>query len=158
MLYILYFMFYVKFFQCHAKKFIQVNVSSSQQYLLWFRYLFISFKPKKIVSSFLYFSLIFGLVEFIRGLILTGFPWNLIAYSFSNQLEILGVISVIGTYGFNLFCISLFTSPALLFLRKSKKEFSIFQQQTKKQQKHFNTVVIQKVLYPPLNLPTHLQF
>ena len=90
-----------------------------------FSYLFISLKPKKIVSSFLCFSLIFGLVEFIRGLILTGFPWNLIAYSFSNQLEILGIISVIGTYGFNLFCISLFTSPAILILRDSRRDLGI---------------------------------
>ena len=36
-----------------------------------FSYLFISLKPKKIVNSFLCFSLIFGLVEFVRGLILT---------------------------------------------------------------------------------------
>ena len=90
-----------------------------------FSYLFISLKPKKIVNSFLCFSLIFGLVEFVRGLILTGFPWNLIAYSFSNQLEILGIISVIGTYGFNLFCISLFTSPAILILRDSRRDLGI---------------------------------
>mgnify|MGYP007000155811 CR=1 len=47
-------------------------------------YLFIILKPKKNLSSFFLFSLIFGIVEFIRGSILTGFPWNLIAYSFSN--------------------------------------------------------------------------
>ena len=68
-------------------------------------YLFIVFKPKKNLSSFFLFCLIFGIVEFIRGSILTGFPWNLIAYSFSNQLEILNITSIIGTYSFNLFCI-----------------------------------------------------
>ena len=83
-------------------------------------YLFIILKPKKIVSSFLVFSLIFGVLEFIRGFILTGFPWNLIVYSFSNYLEILSITSIIGTYGFNLFCISLFSSPALLILKRSK--------------------------------------
>ena len=82
--------------------------------------LFIIFKSKKITSSFFLFSLIFGILEFVRGSILTGFPWNLIVYSFSNQLEILSIISLIGTYGFNLFCISLFTSPALLILRRKK--------------------------------------
>ena len=71
-------------------------------------YFFLILKPKKIASSFFIFSLIFGVFEFIRGSILTGFPWNLIAYSFSNHLEILSITSLIGTYGFNLFCISLF--------------------------------------------------
>ena len=84
-------------------------------------FLFIILRPKKIVSSFLVFSIIFGILEFIRGSILTGFPWNLIVYSFSNQLEILSIISIIGTYGFNLICISLFTSPAILILQKNKK-------------------------------------
>tara|TARA_B100001093_G_scaffold421105_1_gene413297 strand:+ start:750 stop:2294 length:1545 start_codon:yes stop_codon:yes gene_type:complete len=87
--------------------------------------LFIVLKSKKIVSSFFTFSLIFGILEFIRGSILTGFPWNLIAYSFSNHLEILSITSIIGTYGFNLFCISLFASPAIFILRESKKDIGI---------------------------------
>ena len=37
-------------------------------------YLFIIFKSKKIIISFLIFSLILGAMEFIRGTILTGFP------------------------------------------------------------------------------------
>jgi apolipoprotein N-acyltransferase len=85
-------------------------------------YLFLILKPKKIVSSVLFFSLIFGSVEFVRGSILTGFPWNLIAYSFSNQLEILSIISIIGTYGFNLFCITLFTCPIIFILRNNKRD------------------------------------
>ncbi len=88
-------------------------------------YLFVMLKPKKFLSSFFLFSLIFGIVEFIRGLILTGFPWNLIAYSFSNQLEILNITSIIGTYSFNLFCISLFTSPSIFILRDNKKDITV---------------------------------
>ena len=49
-------------------------------------YFFLIFKPKKIISSFLIFSLIFGIFEFVRGSILSGFLWNLLVYSFSNQL------------------------------------------------------------------------
>ena len=88
-------------------------------------YFFIILKPKKIVNSFLIFSLIFGILEFIRGFILTGFPWNLIAYSFSENLKILSIISIIGTYGFNLFCISLFTSPAIFILRDSRNNIVV---------------------------------
>ena len=86
---------------------------------------FIISKPRKIVSSFFIFSLLFGVFEFIRGSILTGFPWNLIAYSFVNHLEILSITSIIGTYGFNLFCISLFTSPAIFILRETKKDIGV---------------------------------
>ena len=86
---------------------------------------FIISKPKKTISSFFSFSLFFGVFEFIRGSILTGFPWNLIAYSFSDHLEVLSIVSIIGTYGFNLFCISLFISPAVFILRDTKKDIGI---------------------------------
>ena len=88
-------------------------------------FLFLILKPKKNLSSFFLFSLIFGTIEFIRGTIMTGFPWNLIAYSFSNHIEILSITSIIGTYSFNLFCISLFTSTSFLILRDSKKEIIV---------------------------------
>ncbi len=88
-------------------------------------YFFVVLKPKSIISSFFIFSLIFGVIEFLRGIILTGFPWNLIVYSLSNQLELLSVTSIIGTYGLNLLCISLFTSPAIIFLSKSKKNIAV---------------------------------
>ena len=71
------------------------------------------------------FSLIFGIIEFIRGIILSGFPWNLIVYSFSNNLNFLNVLSLIGTYSLNLFVISFFTAPAIYILRKSKTDIGI---------------------------------
>ena len=89
-------------------------------------YLLTIVKVKRVTNSFLIFSLLFGIFEFIRGSVLTGFPWNLIAYSFSKQLEIISITSIIGTYGFNLFCISLFSCPALLILKESNKEIVVF--------------------------------
>ena len=84
-------------------------------------FIFLIFKPKNVLGSLLWFSLIFGVIEFVRGTILTGFPWNLIAYSFSNQLEFISVTSVIGTYGFNLFCILVFTCPAILLIKNTNR-------------------------------------
>tara|TARA_B110001452_G_scaffold97767_1_gene80865 strand:+ start:129 stop:1673 length:1545 start_codon:yes stop_codon:yes gene_type:complete len=84
-------------------------------------YLFSIFYSKKIINSILIFSLFFGLIEFIRGSILTGFPWNLISFSFSNSIYFIQIISIIGTYSFNLICITLFTLPAVFVLKKSKK-------------------------------------
>ncbi len=80
---------------------------------------------KNLVSAFFLFSVLFGSIEFIRGNILTGFPWNLIIYSFSKNLSFLSFISVIGTYSFNLIVISLFSAPAIYILRKSKKEIIV---------------------------------
>tara|TARA_B110001450_G_scaffold186714_1_gene174771 strand:+ start:262 stop:1572 length:1311 start_codon:yes stop_codon:yes gene_type:complete len=84
-------------------------------------YLFSIFYSKKIIISILIFSLFFGLIEFIRGSILTGFPWNLISFSFLNNIYFIQIISIIGTYSFNLICITLFTLPAIFLLKKSKK-------------------------------------
>jgi apolipoprotein N-acyltransferase len=84
-------------------------------------YLFSIFYSKKIIISILIFSLFFGLIEFIRGSILTGFPWNLISFSFSNSIYFIQIISIIGTYSFNLICITLFTLPAVFVLKESKK-------------------------------------
>ena len=88
-------------------------------------YCFFIINIKKPSGNLLLFSLLFGIIEFLRGTILTGFPWNLIAYSFSNNLEIIQVTSLIGTYAFNIFCISLFSSPAIFILKESKKEIII---------------------------------
>ena len=88
-------------------------------------YLFKILKLKKIVSSFFLFSLLFGVIEFLRGYILTGFPWNLIAFSFSNYPELLSITSIIGTFGFNLFCISLFASPSIFILRDNRKDLIV---------------------------------
>jgi len=88
-------------------------------------YLFSIFYSKNIISSFFIFSILFGTIEFVRGSILTGFPWNLISSSFSNSIYFIQILSIIGTYSFNLICISLFTVPALFILRNSIKEIII---------------------------------
>ena len=88
-------------------------------------YLFSIFYSKNSVSSFFIFSILFGIIEFIRGSVFTGFPWNLIAFSFSSSIYFIQILSVIGTYSFNLICISLFTVPAIFFIRSSKKEIIV---------------------------------
>ena len=85
-------------------------------------YGFFLLKIKNPISNLFLFSLLFGLTEFLRGNILTGFPWNLIAFSFSENLEILQILSFIGTYGFNVLCLTFFASPVILIIRESRKE------------------------------------
>ena len=88
-------------------------------------YFFSIFYSKNIISTFFIFSILYGSIEFIRGSILTGFPWNLIAFSFSESIYFIQILSVIGTYSFNLICISLFTVPAIFILRKARKEIIV---------------------------------
>ena len=57
--------------------------------------------------------------DFIRSTILTGFPWNLWAYSFSSSTEIIQILNILGLYAFNLIVITLFMMPALLFFKIS---------------------------------------
>ncbi len=73
----------------------------------------------------LIFSLFLAIFEFIRGFILTGFPWNLFVYSFSDNLSFIQTLSVIGTYGLNLICISFFLIPSVLLFNKSRFELIV---------------------------------
>ena len=88
-------------------------------------FLFYIYNPKNILSAFFIFSLLFGIIEFLRGIVLTGFPWNLVVYSLSKNLNLINIVSVIGTYSLNLILISFFMLPALLIFRKSSKEIYI---------------------------------
>ena len=70
------------------------------------------------VSSIILFSASVAISDYLRSIILTGFPWNLWAYSTSSLTEILQIINVIGLYSYNLILITLFTLPILLFHQK----------------------------------------
>ena len=85
-----------------------------------------SFFAEKRISFIIYFSLIFSFFEFIRGNILTGFPWNLISYTWSWSLEIIQILSLIGAYSFSLISITLFCIPFLFFQKKILKKNIIF--------------------------------
>ena len=79
------------------------------------------FKLKKNFSAILIFATIFSLIEFFRGFILGGFPWNIIAYSWSNYLNSLQILSLVGTYSFNLLSITIFLLPFIIFFNKNSK-------------------------------------
>jgi len=79
-----------------------------------------AFAEKKITFIFL-FSLVFSIFEFIRGNILTGFPWNLISYSWYWSSETIQILSLIGTYSLSLFSITFFCIPFLFFKEKMNR-------------------------------------
>ena len=81
---------------------------------------------EKSISFILFFSLVFSIFEYLRGNILTGFPWNLLAYTWSWSSETIQVISLIGTYSLNLISITFFCIPFLFFQKGFNKKNSLF--------------------------------
>ena len=70
-------------------------------------------------NSLFFFSAAIGFTEYLRSKILTGFPWNLWAYSTSSFNEILQIINLIGLYSYNLLVITFFTLPIIFFFKIS---------------------------------------
>ncbi len=69
------------------------------------------------LSSLLIFSGILSFSDYIRAKILTGFPWNLWAYSTVWLNEIIQIVNIIGLYSYNLVLITIFTLPAAIFFK-----------------------------------------
>ena len=78
---------------------------------------------KNNIASIFIFCASFSLADFLRSTLLSGFPWNLWAYSWSWLPESLQVLKIIGLYGFNLIVLTIFCSPALLIKYKKKYNF-----------------------------------
>ena len=81
---------------------------------------------EKNIFFVLFFSLVFSIFEFLRGNLLTGFPWNLISYTWSWSVESIQILSLIGTYALSLISITFFCIPFLFFQNKIIKKNIIF--------------------------------
>ena len=55
--------------------------------------------------------------DFLRAKILSGFPWNLWAYSFSWSIELIQILDKLGLFGFNLILLTIFTLPVVIFFK-----------------------------------------
>jgi apolipoprotein N-acyltransferase len=75
---------------------------------------------KNNFTSILIFCLSLSIADFIRSNILSGFPWNLWAYSCSWFPETLQILKYFGLYGFNLLALTIFSSPLLVIFYKKK--------------------------------------
>ena len=84
-----------------------------------------AFAEKKVYFILL-FSLVFSMFEFLRGNLLTGFPWNLISYTWSWSAEVVQILSLIGTYSLSLISITFFCFPFIFFQKKIVKKNVIF--------------------------------
>jgi apolipoprotein N-acyltransferase len=52
--------------------------------------------------------------EWLRGHVLTGFPWNAFGYALTNPLALAQVASLIGLWGLTFLSVVIFASPAVL--------------------------------------------
>ncbi len=79
------------------------------------------FKPKKKIESIFLFALIFSIIEYLRGHILGGFPWNLISFSLVEINQFIQILSYIGTYSLNLIVVTIFLVPAVILFEVTTK-------------------------------------
>ena len=78
-------------------------------------------------SSILIFSLLLSIIEYLRGNILGGFPWNLISFSMVNLTSSLQILNLIGTYSFNLLVITIYCLPTIIIFKFNRlKKLIIF--------------------------------
>ena len=84
-----------------------------------------AFSDKKI-HFILLFSLVFSLFEFLRSNLLTGFPWNLISYTWSQSSETIQILSILGTYSLSLISVTFFCTPFIFFQKKLIKKNLVF--------------------------------
>ena len=59
--------------------------------------------------------------EWLRGHLLTGFPWNAYGYALSEPLALAQIASVIGLWGMTFLTVAIFASPAVLIEGKSRR-------------------------------------
>ena len=80
---------------------------------------------KNNFTSILLFSSSLSFMDFLREKVLSGFPWNSWAYSWSWKPELLQTLPFIGFHSFNLIVIIIYCSPLLLFFENKKKNIGI---------------------------------
>ena len=85
------------------------------------------FNVRMNFSSILIFSLLLSIIEYLRGNIFGGFPWNLISFSMVNFTSSLQILNLIGTYSFNLIVITIYCLPTIIIFKFNRlKKVIIF--------------------------------
>lgn len=70
------------------------------------------------------FAVIWMALEWLRGHILTGFPWNLGGYAWAGSLAVSQSVSIIGIYGLGLLTVLCAAAPVVFFETKGGARFA----------------------------------
>lgn len=60
------------------------------------------------------FAIAFSLAEYLRGHILTGFPWNLVGYALTYPLPLMQSAALFGAYGLTAIALFIFPAPLVV--------------------------------------------
>jgi apolipoprotein N-acyltransferase len=74
---------------------------------------------RRVPSRVLLFALCWALAEWLRGHVITGFPWNLAAYAWAFSDAMSQPVSVVGAYGLTLITAAIAASPVVLVGRQA---------------------------------------
>ncbi|SDR24793.1 apolipoprotein N-acyltransferase [Pseudovibrio sp. Tun.PSC04-5.I4] len=69
---------------------------------------------KSGISRLLVFAIALSVSNWLRGNVLTGFPWNVWGYAFADNLTLMQSFSLFGIYGVGLLVLLLFSMPVVL--------------------------------------------
>ena len=63
--------------------------------------------------------------EWLRGHLLTGFPWNTFGYALTEPLALAQAVSLVGIWGLTFLAVAIFASPAVLADDRSRYAASL---------------------------------
>ena len=66
------------------------------------------------IARILVLAVTLSAAEWLRGHVLSGFPWNILGYALTTPLELMQSASVIGTYGLTLWTVLIASAPLVL--------------------------------------------
>ena len=82
-----------------------------------------AFYWSKSNSKLFYFSSIWVIFEFLRSILFTGLPWNLIGYSWSWSLIYSQTVSIVGIYGLGLLTVFCSVCVSTIFSNNKNKVY-----------------------------------